>query len=607
MRCIILLILAVILLPGAMAGTSTQTDWSGGPGGQGPISNWSNTFHSSASTNWSSFVGSLDLGINTVVRFIIDSGRVITHVHTADMDGDGDSDIIYSATRRFTLLEMDGSSGTVVCQHPIDSILIVSSISTADLDGDGRIDILASSDRAHRIYWWHNPGRLGAAWTRREICSFPSAYCVSAVDIDGDGDSDVVGAGEFGIAWWENTDPFGSTWTYHSLAGSYSLARSMYSDDIDGDGDMDVVAASDSNITWWENIEGAGIDWSSYNLTDSFGTIKSVSIGDLDNDGDGDILAASFTCNSITWWKNEDGHGTDWSVHSIDNNVPFAKYVCSADLDADGDLDVAGAGGVEHNTLSWWENELGSGAVWVQHDLTSDYRIRAVTAGDIGGDSGEDIVISMSGIYPYVHSMIWYNVHAFKPSGSLVSSILNTGHDSCWGSFGWSADTPNGTSIMFRVRASYDCINMGDWSDLFTEPCSLSSILGSGGRYFQYYVLLQTDDVDVSPTLMDVSVSWDSTSSSPREPEMGTFPFALLPFAPNPVTGTPITYYSIPATIPVSITVHDLCGRLIEQIDIGESSPGDHLLELSDLPPGVYFCKMTSGDFVAAQRFAVVE
>jgi len=601
MKGIMLLIPALILFSSVLSGTSTQTDWSGGPGGQSPISDWTNTFCSNTGTNWSSLAGSLDLSVYGVVRHIIASERVITHVHATDMDGDGDSDIIFSTARRIALLENDWYP------HPIDSCLIISSISTADLDADGRIDIIASSERSNRIYWWHNPDRPGAAWTRREICSFPSAYCVSAVDVDRDGDIDVVGAGEFGIAWWENTDPLYSPWTYHSLAGSYSLARSMDSDDIDGDGDMDVVAASDSNITWWENIDGAGIDWSSYNLTDSFGTIRSVSIGDLDNDGDGDILAASFTCNSITWWKNEDGHGTDWSVHSVDNNVPFAQYVCSADLDADGDLDVAGAGGVEHNTLSWWENESGSGAAWVRHDLTSDYRIRALATGSFGGDSSEDIVVTMSAIYPYQHSMVWYNVHSFELFGCLVSSILNTGHESCWGSIDWAADTPVGTSVTFRVRASNDHNSMGEWSDLLTEPCSLSSIVGNGGRYFQYYALLQTDDVDLSPTLLDISLSWDSSSSVPRDPEPGFFPLTLLPFAPNPVTGTPFARYSLPFAAPVSFTVHDICGRLLEQIDIEESSTGNHLYDLTDLPPGVYFCRMTSGDFAASQRFVVIE
>jgi len=606
-QSIILLIPALILFSSALSGTSIQTDWSGGPGGQSPISGWTDSFHSSANADWSWQSGSLLLEFGSATgHYIHDEPRVITHVNPSDMDGDGDTDIVYSAVRRLTLFEYEDTPGRGWIKHTIDSCLVINSISTADLDGDGLSDIIAASERANRIYWWRYPDRPGTAWIRREICSFPSAYCVFAADIDGDGDADVVGAGEFGIAWWENNGT-GSVWTYHSLAGSYPLARSMYSGDIDGDGDMDVVAASESNITWWENIEGAGIDWFSYNVTDSFGVVKSVSIGDLDSDGDGDILAASFTCNSISWWKNEDGHGTNWSVHSIDNNVSSAQYVCSADLDADGDLDVAGAGGVEHNRLSWWENESGSGAVWVRHDLISDFRIRAIATGYMGGDSGEDIVVTTSGLYPTDHRIFWYNVHSYVFSGTLTSSILNTGYRPSWDSIDWSTDTPNGTSVAFRVRASDDYNVMGDWSDFLTEPTSLASILGEGGRYFQYEVLLQTDDTDMTPTLWDISISWDSSSTAPMEPGPSGYPFALWPLAPNPVTDTPIVHYSIPAAAPVTLTVHDLYGRLLERIDIVESTPGNRLQELTELPPGVYFCRMTSNGQAVLRRFVVIE
>ena len=131
---------------------------------------------------------------------------------------------------------------------------------SADLDGDGDMDVLGAA-WVDGITWW---GRTRPATdlpgpNMLSRASFNGAYGVYAADVDGDGDPDVLGASRYvdGITWWENTASNGSVWTEHVVDDAFDSATSVYSADLDGDGDLDVIGASYfAGITWWENTAG---------------------------------------------------------------------------------------------------------------------------------------------------------------------------------------------------------------------------------------------------------------------------------------------------------------------------------------------------------------
>jgi len=601
-----LLILIFGCITSAFADSAVQTDWSGGPGVQGPAPAWGNSFQYSWCTEWFEQPGSLQLAFFTTTRvygITWWSSRASIAIHSDDFDGDGDSDIIESGIRSVYFWENSESTGIDWVRHTVDSVIVAASLSSADLDGDGNADILGACEDENRIYGWRNPGSSGTEWTRFEICSFSEVSLVCTADIDGDGDTDVIGAGLFGIAWWENVDSSGSIWTYHSLAGSYEEARSLYVDDIDGDGDVDALAGVGPDITWWENVGGTGLDWTSHNVTDSYSTVRSASMTDLDNDGDQDILAVSFTAFSVTWWENVDGSCDNWIAHPVASiYLPTSAY--SADMDYDGDIDVVCAGW-SPGTMSWWENIGGAGTDWVCHDI-DEPRSRMVIPADVNGDGFLDVVGSVyeSGLQSRVE---WYNFRCYQYSSYLYSSILSTGSSPDWDLFEWSADTPPGTSVEFAVRASNNSSDMGSWSDTLTCSCSLSGIIEDGRRYFQYMAILQSDDQRFTPLLHDVSVSWDSLESVSRPPETGTSPLCLFPFTPNPSAGSPAVRFSLAEPASVELSIFDLSGRLVSDIYGENYSTGYHDVLLEDLSPGLYFCRMISGDFQATQRFVVIE
>ena len=147
---------------------------------------------------------------------------------------------------------------------------------------------------------------------------------------------------------------------------------------------------------------------------------------------------------------------------------------------------------------------------------------------------------------------------------------------------------------------------MGAWSDTLHDPCSLLGLLTEGDSYFQYKAILQSSIPSATPVLNDITITWDplgiGETTEPIPPVI-----ALLPIAPNPVTGSPVIRFGLPEPASVHLSIFDLSGRFISEIPGDEYSPGYHDVLLEYLSPGVYFCRMISGDFTATQRFVVID
>lgn len=74
-----------------------------------------------------------------------------------------------------------------------------------------------------------------------------------------------------------------------------------------------------------------------------FWNTSSVSVGDLNGDGSPDIVVAFGVSGTITWFSNTDGLGVFSAGGDIATDASGASWVTAADIDGDGDLDVASA------------------------------------------------------------------------------------------------------------------------------------------------------------------------------------------------------------------------------------------------------------------------
>ncbi len=369
---------------------------------------------------------------------------------TADMDGDGDLDVLGAAStlNDISWFENDGSPNkdNWVKYTIEDFFRDAFKAYPVDIDGDGDIDVIGSN----RLYpggtvcWWENDGNPNKDnWTKHIIDNnFHDARSIHVADMDSDGDLDVLGAAkEFNdISWWENNgNPANDYWKEYTIDRDFKGAYSVFAVDMDNDNDIDIVGAGafggGGNISWWENDGNPNKNnWTEFNIDNSFNYAASVYAADINNDGNIDVLGACRNGNEISWWEN-DGfpNKNNWTEYNIDNDFWDAASVYAADLDNDGDLDVIGASTdlVNKNGLSggsggvsWWENDGNPNSDnWNQHEIDNTFDgARAIYASDIDGDGDIDILVSAE--QPTQSISWWENTSELNISENLLPTKI---------------------------------------------------------------------------------------------------------------------------------------------------------------------------------------
>jgi hypothetical protein len=323
-----------------------------------------------------------------------------TGIHATDLDGDGDLDVISASSGDdkvawYENLDGLGRFGRLQVISSIANGAI--SVFSADLDGDGDMDILSASYNDDKIAWYKNLDGEGQFSSEIIITTnADNARSVYVSDVDGDGDMDVMSASrnDDKIAWYENLDGEGNFGSEIIVTTNADGAYSVFSIDIDGDGDMDILSASntDDTIAWYENIDGQGAFGAETIISDTVTDAREVFAIDLDSDGDMDVLSASG--NRIAWYENADGLGNFGTQQLIASNVDSARGVYASDLDGDGDIDVLSASN-GNNRIAWYENTDGLANFGTEQVITNNtIGAQAVVSFDIDGDGNNDVLSS---------------------------------------------------------------------------------------------------------------------------------------------------------------------------------------------------------------------
>lgn len=127
-------------------------------------------------------------------------------VHVTDVNADGRPDIlgVGYAEGQLILWRNRGEEDFETVEVA-RAFLGAVTVTTADLDQDGDVDILAGGEQAHDIAWWENDG---GTFRQHSIAGWlANASGVAAGDLDGDGDLDVAGTtwrSTNEVTWWEN-------------------------------------------------------------------------------------------------------------------------------------------------------------------------------------------------------------------------------------------------------------------------------------------------------------------------------------------------------------------------------------------------------------------
>lgn len=583
-----------------------QTDWSGGPGVPGPVTNLGTTFNADTPAIDYGVQGQLMLTEGMIENTISTSIGGTNNICTGDFDLDGDVDIagVGYAEDYVSWWENINGLGTCWIEHTVCwECSSGVDIASGDLDGDGDLDLIATSYGLDTVKWFENDALCNTIWIEHIIdASFYGAYSICAADIDGDEDQDVIGSciGSDLVVWWDNADGSGMNWLKRTVDTTVDLPSAITVEDLDNDCDKDIacVASLDGQVCWWENENGIGTNWIKHIVDPNVNLPWDICCADVDSDGYTDIAVAALS-DAISWWRNVDGIGTLWTQHIIDTGSDNVVSVFTADIDNDGDQDVVTATSIS-DRISWYENLNGIGTEWSEVLISDSLdNPSSVFCADLDGNSCQDIIASEY----WLTKIKWWNLNLLEIDGSLESSIYDTQTEPDWEYIEWDSATPSGTSVSFQVRASDDYEIMGEWSDTLTMASSLAGVLNDGDRYVQYRTILETSDPDETPILLDVILTWDQMSV-----EEGTEPEAhvLMPFMPNPAS-YPAVRFGLVEPVDTGIAIFDLSGRVVIRIQSTELPAGYHSILIDDLSPGIYFCLMTAGEFTAIQRFVVIE
>jgi hypothetical protein len=546
-------------------------------------------------------------GQNTVLfeRHVVDADFAGLHaVEDADLDGDGDTDLFGAAMTASEVMwweNTDGEGGGWAEHLVAGGFAGARSVAAADLDGDGDPDLVGAAAGSDLVAWWENTDGTALNWVPHTVTdSFDFVIYVRVADLDGDGDPDLLGAAlrDDAIAWWENADGRAGAWTEHRIDEAFDGARFVMAADLDSDGDPDLVGAADvgDEVAWWENATGDATAWVKHPVDSMFNGANSAHAVDLDGDGDSDLLGSADAADQVVWWENAGGAAA-WTRRLVDPSFDGAFSSQAADFDGDGDLDVIAAA-AEGDLVAWWENAMGDGVDWVEHEVEPFYDFAThICAADIDGDGDRDAIGGHFG-----GEVSWWENHSDRPGLPVSLVRFEAAASGAMATLMWetASETSNAGFEVHHARDDGPFARIGFVEGagtvlaLRTYRYSVAG-LGMGLHRFR----LRQVDFDGRGTL---------------SPEVGVFvPHAGradVSVYPNPFNPNAQMTLVLRDAQPVRVEVYDTVGRRVALLHEGmldaERVHG-FAFDASGLPGGLYVFQATGTRFTASDFALLVK
>jgi hypothetical protein len=268
-------------------------------------------------------------------------------------------------------------------------------ICSADIDLDGDLDVVACS-AVNGIVWWKNEGGSPVTWSRHLVDDNTGGCLnVKVADIIRDGQPDIVTISydRNQVVYYKNEGGDPITWSKQIVSSIPGEPHEVYVCDFDQDGYQDIFTANmgSSDITWWHNDGGYPAQWTYQQIDDNVPGARSVDIADIDGDGDQDIAGSGFESDEIIWWRNDGGNPINWSKHVVTNSFDGSHSVQIADMDNDGDMDLLGTAYMA-DEVSIWRNDGGDPISWTKFVVDNEFDGAVLAyAEDIDGDGFMEI------------------------------------------------------------------------------------------------------------------------------------------------------------------------------------------------------------------------
>ena len=359
-------------------------------------------------------------------RIISSNATEVIDAFPADMDGDGDIDVLAAKPGSpcgggsIVIYRNNGNGSFTELNNrfPGSSAALVSNVVGSDLDNDGDIDVVVGSSgfSSGGVRVYRNNGNL--SFTRTfDNGNAPGLWDIHLADLNGDnrpeimfslgGSFDQIGVyvNSGNLSSWGNLIPV------KSGTNTGDEPRSLHAADIDGDGDVDVMSVNylSNQLSYYPNSRIGGPQPSVRHLTSASQTRgpRNLRTGDIDGDGVLDMISTSVLDGKVAWYRGT-GRGNFASQQIIHRyqtgaNEQGPRGLDVVDMDGDGDLDVLSTSEVG-SSVCFHEN-TGSGSFSQPVIITNRANgVNLVTTIDMDGDGDLDVVSASPGD----NKIAWY-------------------------------------------------------------------------------------------------------------------------------------------------------------------------------------------------------
>ncbi len=507
----------------------------------------------------------------------------------ADLDGDGDLDMLVGIgeslfggpTPGITLgFRNIGSPSSP--QFVQDSTLVIgipdiglnSYPTLKDLDGDGDFDLLLGRDLATLMYFRNTGTPTVPAWTQNST-TFSGVEATTYwkdptfSDLDRDGDLDLVyGTSDGTLFVYENTgSPTSPQFVYNpayfGLVRISGNASTVSLGDFDNDGDMDMISGDWLGRFQYFRNDGSPLRPSFTKATAPFSTLDAGSYSSpvfVDIDGDGDLDIVSGALDGMVYCYIDTGSGFMQNTAIFSGiDVGWRSAPAFADIDNDGDLDML-VGAETGSSMQFYENTGSNTFV-----LNNSY-IAGVTSPSDGHPTFIDL--DRDGDFDLVIGGISGALRYYENTGSPSSPVWN-----------------RNDAVLAELLVDQDAA--AGFADMDGDG-KRDVIIGEYNGNFSYYknqIPTSVENSSPMPTTFELEQNYPN------------------PF--NPVTTIQFTIVNSQLTI---VKVYDVLGREVATLVNEVKLPGRYQVtwDAKNMASGVYFYKLTAGEFVQTKRLLLL-
>lgn len=485
----------------------------------------------------------------------------------------------------------------------------------ADMDGDGDQDLIGAGYKVKTIDWWANngSGQFGSSlYTVRT--SFNHSRNVQVVDLDGDDDLDLLACADDDnlVAWFENDGS--QNFVEHTIDNNFTYAYFVTAHDLDGDGDVDVIGTAQDAVETGNTIQGQ-LAWWKNNQAEE----QSIASGDPApvNFYSGKVVVdfqSGFTGGLTSVFYNHGDNQNRSSVGGGLNHIAQKGFYTIRTLAStyDGSIDFY------YDGLSEWS------AINNEADLRMAYWDSGTKSWVLAGTSQTvdqiNNKITVNGIAGQLHNFARFTLASVSSDNSLPVTLTLFKYQKeragIWLNWQTASELENLGFEVWRSQGT-DSNRVLVESYLNNEELQGqgNSSTGASYRFFDdrllpgntyYYYLIQ---VDYSGRRNEVGkLSVDFVPESLTRVVNGQTPqdISLLANFPNPFNNSTTIVFTLKpgkqsGAQNVRLKIYDIQGRLVRDLFEGALSAGEYRLYWDGrnnhqqvVPTGKYVCFLSS-------------